>query len=392
VLDLGQQPLANRLLRPDELARPEPRHPLQLEVCTACWLLQIADEVPPADLFTDYIYFSSYSDTMLEHARQAVERHAREFQLNSNSMVIEIASNDGYLLRHCVARGIPCLGIEPAVNIARVAQAHGVPTRTEFFSLTLAEQLAIEGHAADLILGNNVFAHVPDTNDFVAGLQRALKPRGRVILEFPYAVDFLERCEFDTVYHEHVFYFTVTALRPLFARHGLDLIRVERLPIHGGSIRLFAARSGVHPIEDSVASHLHDEDTLGVRGPDLYHRFANRALRLRDELRSLLDRLRTQGHRIAAYGASAKGSTLLNFLELDPATIEFVVDRSPHKQGRYTPGTHLPILPPEQLTARQPDYTLLLVWNFADEILRQQQSYRDRGGQFIIPFPEPRVV
>jgi len=392
VLDLGQQPLANRLLRPDDLSSFEPRFPLRLQVCTACWLLQIADEVPPADLFSEYLYFSSFSDTMLNHARQAADRYRGDYDLGPGSLVIEIASNDGYLLRNFVTSGIPCLGIEPAENIARVAREQGVRTRTEFFGDALAERLVDEGQAADLVLGNNVFAHAPNPNDFVAGLQRVLKPGGHVILEFPYAVDFLERCEFDTVYHEHVFYFTLTALAPLFDRHGLALTRVERLAIHGGSLRLFAARKGEHPVEESVDTALREEAAVGIRSPEPYARFAGRARALREELRTLLEQLRAEGRRVAAYGASAKGSTLLNFLELAPGTIEFVVDRSPHKQGRYTPGTHLPIHPPEHLSAEQPDYTLLLTWNFADEILRQQQAYRDRGGRFIVPLPELQIV
>jgi SAM-dependent methyltransferase len=392
VLDLGQQPLANRLLRPDELSTFEPRFPLRLQICTACWLLQIADDVPPADLFSEYLYFSSFSDTMLNHARQAAERYRADYSLGQGSFVIEIASNDGYLLRNFVTCGIPCLGIEPAENIARVAREHGVRTRTEFFGDALAERLVSEGQAADLVLGNNVFAHAPNPNDFVAGLQRVLKPGGHVILEFPYALDFLERCEFDTVYHEHVFYFTLTALQPLFHRHRLALTRIERLPIHGGSLRLFAARIGEHPVQESVDAALREEATAGIRSPEPYARFARRARDLREELRTLLGQLRAAGRRVAAYGASAKGSTLLNFLELAPGTIEFVVDRSPHKQGRYTPGTHLPIHPPEHLRAEQPDFTLLLTWNFADEILRQQQAYRDRGGRFIVPLPELQIV
>ena len=246
ILDLGVQPLANNLLRPEDLDKPEPRFPLRLFVCLDCWLLQITDLVPPVKLFSEYPYFTSFSDAMLRHAQQAAQRYQNEFALGPQSFVIEIASNDGYLLRNFVAAKIPCLGIEPAANIADVARKNGVATLAEFFSVALAKRLKAEDKSADLLLGNNVFAHAPDTNDFVAGLAELLKPRGRIILEFPYAVDFIGKCEFDTIYHEHIFYFSLTALRPLFARHDLEILHVERLPIHGGSLRLFAGHRGAH--------------------------------------------------------------------------------------------------------------------------------------------------
>ncbi len=392
VLNLGLQPLANNLLRPEDLAKPEPRFPLRVFVCPQCWLLQITDLVPPVELFSEYLYFSSFSDTMLRHAREAAQRYLRDFSLGTASQVIEIASNDGYLLENFRDARVPCLGIEPAANIAKVAREKGIETRVEFFSAKLAAALAQEGRQADLILGNNVFAHAPDTNDFVAGLQRLLKPGGRVVLEFPHGLELLEKTEFDTIYHEHVFYFTLTALLPLLTRHGLEIIRVERLPIHGGSLRVLAGHTGEQPVDETVAALLAEEHAHGVASPARYTAFGGQVTAIRTALVELVTRLRQQGKSIAAYGASAKGSTLLNYCGLDDRQLDFVADRSTYKQGRLTPGTHLPIVAAEELARRQPDYTLLLTWNFAEEILRQQQGYREAGGQFIVPIPEVRVV
>jgi SAM-dependent methyltransferase len=392
ILDLGLQPLANNLLAPADLAKPEPKFPLRLAVCKSCWLLQITDLVPPVELFSEYLYFSSFSDLMLRHAREAVEGYIAEFGLDSQSLVVEIASNDGYLLQNFVKAKIPCLGIEPALNIAKVAREKGIETLEVFFGYGIATKLADEKRQADLILGNNVFAHAPDTNDFVAGLKKLLKPDGRIALEFPYGVEFIEHNEFDTIYHEHVFYFTLTALQPLFARHGLTIFRVERLPIHGGSLRLFAGHTGAHAVEASVTKLLADEKQKGVDSLACYEGFSNSVHNLKRELVELLAKLKRAGKRLAAYGASAKGSTLLNFFGVGAGDLDFIVDRSTYKQGRLTPGTHLPILPPEELLKRQPDYTLLLTWNFADEILAQQKAYRDAGGKFIIPIPKVKIV
>jgi SAM-dependent methyltransferase len=392
ILDLGRQPLANNLLMPADLAKPEPKFPLRLAVCKSCWLLQITDLVPPVELFSEYLYFSSFSDLMLRHACEATEGYIAGFGLNSQSLVVEIASNDGYLLQNFVKAKIPCLGIEPATNIAKVAREKGIETLVEFFGRGIATKLADEKRQADLILGNNVFAHAPDTNDFVAGLKKLLKPAGRIALEFPYGVEFIEHNEFDTIYHEHVFYFTLTALQPLFARHGLIIFRVECLPIHGGSLRLFAGHTGAHAVEASVEKLLADEKRKGVDSLACYEGFASSVHNVKRELVELLAKLKQEGRRVAAYGASAKGSTLLNFFGVGAGDLDFIVDRSTYKQGRLTPGTHLPILPPEELLKRQPDYTLLLTWNFADEILAQQKAYRDAGGKFIIPIPKVKIV
>ena len=392
ILDLGLQPLANNLLRQEDLGQPEPIFPLRLFVCPACWLLQISDLVPPVRLFSEYLYFSSFSDAMLQHARQAAERYQHEYQLGGASLVIEIASNDGYLLKNFQKVGTPCLGIEPAANIAQVAREQGIETIVEFFSASFAERLAQERGQADLVLGNNVFAHAPEINDFVAGLKKVLKPGGRIILEFPYAGDLIDKTEFDTIYHEHVYYFSLTPLLPLFARHGLAVFRIERLPIHGGSLRIFVGHRGAHAEENSVAELLASEKNRGINTLSCYESFSRRVHALRDSLNELITRLKRDGAIVAAYGASAKGSTLLNFCSIGPKEIEFVADRSPYKQGRFLPGVHVPIVPADQLRARMPGYALLLTWNFADEIVTQQQAYREAGGKFIVPIPQVAIV
>jgi SAM-dependent methyltransferase len=392
LLDLGMQPLANNLLRPEDLGKPEPKFPLRVAICQSCWLMQIMEIVPPVQLFSEYLYFSSFSDALLRHAREAAEKFIREFSLTAASHVVEVASNDGYLLQNFLKAKVPCLGIEPAANIAKVAREKGIETLEEFFGLKVAKDLAAAGRQADLILGNNVFAHAPDTNDFVAGLRALVKPRGRIVLEFPYVIDLIEHTEFDTIYHEHVFYFSGTALKPLLARHGLEMFRVEWVPVHGGSLRLYFGPTGAHPIEQSIPDMLAKEKNKGLDSLRYYENFARQVIQIKDSLWSTLNQLRSEGKRVAAYGASAKGSTLLNFFGLGKQQLEFVVDRSTHKQGRLTPGTHLPILPVEKLLEEQPDYTLLLTWNFADEILGQQKAYRDKGGKFIVPIPAVRIV
>ena len=392
VLDLGLQPLVNNYLRPEDLAKPEPKFPLRLAVCHGCWLMQIADLVPPVQLFSEYLYFSSFSDAWVRHARQAAERYIAEFALGHDSLVMEIASNDGYLLKNFVAAGVPCLGIEPAANIAKVARENGIETVVDFFGAETAQRLVEQNGQADLLLGNNVFAHAPDINDFVAGLRVALKPRGRIVLEFPYGADFIEKSEFDTIYHEHVFYFTLTPLLPLFRRHGLEIFHVEKTPMHGGSLRLFVGHAAAHPVQPSVAARLAEEMQQGVNATAFCEPFSRQAQATKTALRELLAQLKAGGKSVAAYGASAKGSTLLNICGIGRESLEFVADRSTYNQGRLTPGTHLPIVPAEELLRRQPSHTLLLTWNFADEILEQQRDYRAAGGKFILPIPEVRIA
>jgi len=390
VMSLGTTPLANALLTKEGLAAPEARFPLDLVFCGQCSMVQITEFVPPAKLFSDYAYFSSFSDTIVAAAKVLAGRLVADRKLGAESLVVELASNDGYLLQHYAASGIPVLGIEPAANIAKVANERGIRTRSEFFGLEYARRLVAEGLSADVVHANNVLAHVPDLNGFVAGIAAVLKPGGVAVIEAPYVREMIEKCEFDTIYHEHLCYFSVSALVPLFARHGLSLANIERIPVHGGSLRLFATKSGVQG--PAVAALLDEERAAGMLGIDYYAGFANRVAGLRTDLLALLGRLKGEGKRIAAYGASAKGSTLLNYFGIGGETLDYVVDRSTEKQGRYTPGTRLRILPPSHLAADKPDYLLLLSWNFLDEVLAQQAAYRAAGGKFIVPVPEVRVV
>lgn len=392
VISLGQTPLANALLDESQLSGDEPRWMLELVRCLDCSLVQITETVPPESMFSDYAYFSSFSDTMVAHARQIAERLSEERKLGPSSQVIEIASNDGYLLQWYSKQGIPVLGVEPAQNIAVVAEREkGIPTISEFFGSELAKKLTAQGIFADVIHANNVLAHVPDLNGVVQGFKLLLKQGGRVVVEAPYVGDLLEHVEFDTVYHEHLCYFSLTALVSLFARHDLDIIDVERLDIHGGSLRIFATHAGNEPISESV-TNLISEESKWVYSQEYHDHFASRVKDLRQSLTKYLEQLKAEGKRIAVYGASAKGSTLMNYFGIDSTLIDYVVDRSTVKQGRYTPGTHLRIYDPQRLVDDQPDYCLLLTWNFADEIMRQQASYRANGGKFIIPVPEVRVA
>lgn len=354
--------------------------------------MQITETVPPETLFSDYAYFSSFSDTMVAHAKSIAQRLTSDRELGADSLVVEVASNDGYLLQWYREAGVPVLGIEPAQNIAKVAiEERGIPTISEFFGQDIATQLAADGKRADIIHANNVLAHVADLNGVVAGFRAMLKPNGVAVVECPYLKDLIDHVEFDTIYHEHLCYFSLTALDRLFRSHDLEIVDVERLDIHGGSIRIHAMPSGVEPVRESVTSLL-AEEAQWVDDAASYATFGARVENLGKELTGLLQRLKSEGKRIAVYGASAKGSTLLNFFGIDRSLIDYVVDRSTVKQGHYTPGTHLKIYDPDRLTQDQPDYCLLLTWNFAREILEQQQEFRDQGGQFIIPIPEVKVA
>ncbi len=393
ILSLGETPLANALLTKGQLSQPEPMFPLDLVLCGACSLVQITTTVSAEQLFSEYLYFSSFSDTMLEHARTLVERVVAERRLSADHRVIEIASNDGYLLQYYKRAGVEVLGVEPARNVAHVAEGKGIPTLCEFFGAEVATGLAAEGIRADVVHAHNVLAHVADLNGVVQGIATLLTPSGVAIVEAPYVRELIERTEFDTIYHEHLCYFSLTALEKLFLRHGLTISNVETVAIHGGTLRIFATPTAANvKVSEAVTKLLANERSWGANKAAAYRQFSHDVIGIRAKLRTVLGGLKKEGRSVAAYGASAKGSTLLNYAGIGAETLDFVVDRSTVKQGWYTPGTHLPIFSAAKLLEAMPDYVLLLTWNFADEILEQQAEYRARGGRFVIPIPDVRFI
>jgi len=393
ILQLGQMPLANAYLTREQLDRPESKYPLDLAFCQSCALLQITETVSPEVLFREYLYFSSYSDTSVRNAEAIVTRLIASRHLNGDSLAGEVASNDGYLLQFYKRAGIPVLGIEPAANIAKVAiQERGIRTLCDFFGADLARRLRDQGECVDVLHLNHVLAHVADLNGVVSGIRLLLKESGMAVVEVAYGKEMIDRCEFDTIYQEHLCYFSVTALDRLFRRHDLVIEDVERLPIHGGSLRLFVVPNHRHGQGPRVEALLEEEASWGVDKVGSYRNFARRVDHIKPALLEVLGRAKEEATRVAAYGAAAKGTILLNHCGVGRETLEFVADRNPYKQGRYMPGVHVIIQPPEKILETMPGYVLLLVWNIADEVLEQQSEYRRRGGKFIIPIPEVRIV
>jgi SAM-dependent methyltransferase len=391
-LSLGEMPLPDALVSREQLDGPEPRFPLDVAFCPACSLVQILNEVPPEQLFVDnYLYFSSFSEGLMRHSRDHAQRLIVDRGLNERSLVVEIASNDGYLLRNFKDAGIPVLGIDPAPAQADAAEAIGVPTLREFFGAELGRRLAAERGRADVIVANNVMAHTPSLNSFVEGLSELVADDGVITIENTYVKDLIDHCEFDTIYHEHFCYFSCTAVAALMRRHGLYLNGVEHFPsLQGGTLRWTV--SPRDEIDESAASYLAAEREGGLTEPGYYEQFADRVRGVKHDLLDLLHGLRRNGKRIAAYGAAAKGSTLINYVGIGTDLVDYVVDRNVHKHGLYMPGTHLPIRDPSVLVEDRPDFLLLLAWNYQDEIMSQQAEYFDLGGRFIVPVPTPRIT
>jgi SAM-dependent methyltransferase len=391
--DLGLQPPSNAFLTSSSEAAHEKRYPLRAKVCESCKLVQVDYDVAPEELFGNYVYFSSYSDEWLAHAKAYCEMAQRRFSLDETSLVVELASNDGYLLKNFVQMGIPVLGVDPSDTVALAASEVGVPTLVEFFGEALANKLAADSGRADLIIGNNVMAHVPLLNDFVAGIAVLLKPEGTVTIEFPHLLTLIEHVEFDTIYHEHYSYFSLFASEQVFARHGLRIYDVEELATHGGSLRIFASHLSRAHIADSAAlvAVRRQESAAGLPDLHTYSRFAERVEDCRRSLLTFLAAAKREGKSVAAYGAAAKGNTLLNFCGVTRADISMVADRNPHKQAKLLPGSHIPVVSPEELMRAKPDYVLILPWNLQDEIRRQLHGVTAWGGKFVTPVPLVRV-
>lgn len=392
-LDLGEMPLANAYPTSPESAAAEALYPLHVRICDECLLVQI-DEVVSADvLFSNYAYFSSYSATWVDHARRFAEAAVHDLALNAGSLAVEVASNDGYLLRHFLAAGVPVLGIDPAANIAPAALAAGVPTEVAFFGVDTARRLVERGIQADLLVANNVFAHVPDLHDFVAGLAIVLKPDGVISIEVPHLLRLIADVQFDTIYHEHYSYFSLLAAERVLRAHGLAVYDVEQLPTHGGSLRIWAAHAGVGRTPSKrLQAVREDEITAGLPDPTTYDGFTARVERCRASLLAFLAHAKQEHKQVVAYGAAAKGNTLLNYCDVDTSLVSYVVDRSPHKQGRLLPGSHLSICHPDRVRDTRPDYLLILPWNLRAEISAQMAYIRSWGGQFVIPVPVTEVV
>ncbi len=393
VVDLGVTPLANSYLRPEQLSKSEIFFPLHVQVCEKCWLVQVPEMETPEAIFSDYAYFSSFSDSWVAHARRYVDEITTRLNLDGNSFVVEVASNDGYLLKHFCERKIPCLGIEPAANVAQAAVEAGIPTRVEFFGHQAGLRMSAKGEAADLVIGNNVLAQVPDLRDFCRGIHALLKPEGVVTIEFPHLLKTLQKNEFDTVYHEHFSYFSLHSAEAAFAEAGIRLFDVEELPTHGGSLRIFGCRNtSTRETLPSVADLKKCEIEAGLLSSGTYAHFHLRVEGVKQDLLNFLLKAKADGKKVAGYGAPAKGNTLLNFCGIKPDLLPFTVDKNPHKQGCFLPGSRIPIFGTEKIAETKPDYLLVLPWNLADEIISQCSYLREWGGRFVLPIPSLTVL
>ena len=391
-LDLGKTSLANKFLSQEELSHEEPTFPLRVGFCRSCGHVQLMEHVPPSAMFDDYLYISSMSDTLRDHLHGLASYVVKQFKLSARDLVVDIGSNDGTLLSGFKRHGVRTLGVDPAVNLSRLAQEKGIETYIGYFGAVTARSLVTQHGNASVITSTNSFPHIPDLEDFMKGIDILLKPDGRLVIEAHYLMDLIAQNAFDTIYHEHVSYWALAPMNRLFGRHGFEIVNVERLPIHHGQIRVTAARRGVYEVAASVGRRIQEEQEHGLGRFETYVRFADNVSQQRLELIALLDRLVSSGARVAGYGAPAKGNTLLTFLGLDVRRITYIADRSPLKQNRYTPGTHIPVVAPDKILIDQPDYVLLLAWNFAEEIMQQLAEYRLRGGRFIIPVPKVSIV
>ena len=392
-VDLGMSPLCESFLPGDHLNEMEPFYPLHAQVCGNCFLVQLQTYVTPEDIFSDYAYFSSYSDSWLAHAKKYTDQMLERWGIGANSFVVELASNDGYLLQYFVEKRVPVLGIEPAANVAEVAKKKGVPTLVKFFGRETARELAAAGKQADLLLGNNVLAQVPDLNDFVAGMKILLKASGIITMEFPHLQRLMEENQFDTIYHEHFSYFSFLTAEKIFAAHGLTLFDVEELPTHGGSLRIYGRHEedSSKPVSARVTGLRQREEAAGYTRLETYSRFAEQVKETKRKLLEFLIQAKRGGKKIAGYGAPGKGNTLLNYCAIRSDFLDYTVDRNPYKHGRFLPGTHVPIFPPDRIYETKPDFLLILPWNLKDEIIEQNAFIREWGGKFVVPIPEVQI-
>jgi len=393
-LDLGKSPLANSFLKKEMLNKSERFFPLCVYVCDKCFLVQLPEYENPENIFGNYAYFSSYSDMWLKHAENYVNLILNRFSFDKNNLVIEIASNDGYLLQYFKKKGIPILGIEPAINVAEVAKQKGIPTIVKFFGTKTAKELVKEAKSADLIIGNNVLAHVPNLNDFVNGLKILLSKNGVITLEFPHLMKLIQQNQFDTIYHEHFSYFSLFVTNAIFSHHKLKIFDVEQLPTHGGSLRLFVTHNENENITISkkVNDLINEEHQFGLINIETYRNFSSKVESVRKKLLGFLNTTKKEGKKVVCYGAAAKGNTLLNYCKVDSSLVDYIVDKNPHKQGKFLPGSHLPIKSPDEILKTKPSFVLILPWNIKDEIINQMSHIKKWGGKFVIPIPEVNII